>query len=768
MGDPAWELPAFEATIFRDGAHRHALVIPVLNEGERIRGQLRRLAELAPAVDIVIADGGSTDGSLDDPFLQSLGVRARLVKTGAGKLGAQLRMAYAWCLEQGYDGVVTVDGNGKDGMEAVETFVAKLREGFDLVQGSRFVRGGEAVNTPLDRHVANRLVHAPLISLAAGFWYTDTTNGFRAYSRRLLEDRAVAPFRDVFDRYGLLFYMSVRAPRLGYRVTEVPVRRAYPAGEKPPTKIGGLRGKLGILAELAQAVTQGYTPGSPGSSVGRAALVLALPMIAMVALFLRHLSHPPYGADAWFYFELSRSVFHDFYRVVTERSFMLDGPYSAAFPPRWPVLIAVTDAVTGLGARSGYVLAFLAFSMTCLLSEWLARDRYRIRWAGLAAAMLLIALAGFRKELLGGGTVPLQVLLYAAMLLVFLRSRLAGLAPAVILGALAGISVLNRFDVMPFAALLAAAILIYTRRIGPALAYIAVLLIVLSPWILYSHQQFGVFFATDNGWVATAVDKTAYATDWRPDGVMTLADDPIGWLRKVIGNALWLVVLMGDDLLPPVLALAVAVSLLGRSRVGGLKAVAREGLRDDSVRRTALFALAMAGPLAGYVATGYLIGRYYGPWYWLVLVMAIGVGATLARSAAQRDVLGAALLQVAALLVLFWSMVPGATSADGVSFPRNMALDRLHACLSDRPKSAVLFVGDDVAASRFGAVYGVRSVLMPRNLDSLDPAPLRRFIDARGITHLFVAKPELAKDVELIPGLGRQDGCAVPLYVVAK
>jgi len=183
-------------------------------------------------------------------------------------------------------------------------------------------------------------------------------------------------------------------------------------------------------------------------------------------------------------------------------------------------------------------------------------------------------------------------------------------------------------------------ILIYTRRIGPALAYIAVLLIVLSPWILYSHQQFGVFFATDNGWVATAVDKTAYATDWRPDGVMTLADDPIGWLRKVIGNALWLVVLMGDDLLPPVLALAVAVSLLGRSRVGGLKAVAREGLRDDSVRRTALFALAMAGPLAGYVATGYLIGCYYGPWYWLVLVMAIGVGATLARSAAQRDVLG--------------------------------------------------------------------------------------------------------------------------------
>ena len=68
------------------------------------------------------------------------GVRAVLTKTGPGKLSAQLRMAYAWCLREGYAGIVTIDGNGKDGVEAVAAMVAKLEEGCDYVQGYHISR----------------------------------------------------------------------------------------------------------------------------------------------------------------------------------------------------------------------------------------------------------------------------------------------------------------------------------------------------------------------------------------------------------------------------------------------------------------------------------------------------------------------------------------------------------------------------------------------------------------------------------------------------
>ncbi len=255
-----WELPSFDVSELRPKAQRYALVVPVINEGARIRGQLTRTAAEGLPVDVVIADGGSTDGSLDAAFLTECGVRALLTKTGPGKLSAQLRMAYAWCLSQGYDGILTIDGNGKDGLGAVREIVAKLDAGYDYVQGSRYMQGGLAENTPLERTIANRGIHAPVLSLSGRHWFTDTTNGFRGYSRGYLLDPRVQPFRAIFMRYELLFYLTVRAGQIGKRVTQVPVQRSYPKDEATPTKIAGWRGKRDILRQTFAAALGFYAP----------------------------------------------------------------------------------------------------------------------------------------------------------------------------------------------------------------------------------------------------------------------------------------------------------------------------------------------------------------------------------------------------------------------------------------------------------------------------------------------------------------------------
>lgn len=260
--DRSWQLPAFEAAVYRDRRHPYALVIPVINEGDRLRGQLKRIKAAKLPVDAVIADGGSTDSSLDAAFMQEQGVRAVLTKTGPGKLSAQLRIAYAWCIRQGYRGMVTIDGNGKDGVGAVADMVRKLEEGCDYVQGSRYLPGGRAENTPLQRALANRLIHAPLLSFAGRHWYSDTTNGFRAYSTRYLLDARVQPFRDVFERYELLFYLTVRAGQIGLRVGHVPVARSYPANEATPTKIDSFAKKLDVLRQTFDAARGRFTPES--------------------------------------------------------------------------------------------------------------------------------------------------------------------------------------------------------------------------------------------------------------------------------------------------------------------------------------------------------------------------------------------------------------------------------------------------------------------------------------------------------------------------
>ncbi|MBL8357173.1 MAG: glycosyltransferase family 2 protein [Delftia acidovorans] len=261
-GLPQGEVPAFRVDYWAGRRHPWCVVVPVINEGERIRSLVERMraASIDALADIVIVDGGSTDGSLEPDWLRARGVAGLLVKTGPGRLSAQLRCGYAFALAHGYAGIVTIDGNNKDDPDAIPRMIQALGAGFDFVQASRYLPGGAAENTPLLRTLAIRLIHAPLLRLFSGFRWTDTTQGFRAYGRAMLLDPRVAPFRDCFDTYELLAYLSYRVPRLGYRCVEIASRRSYPRSGAVPTKIGGLRGNLGILAILVKACLGRYDP----------------------------------------------------------------------------------------------------------------------------------------------------------------------------------------------------------------------------------------------------------------------------------------------------------------------------------------------------------------------------------------------------------------------------------------------------------------------------------------------------------------------------
>jgi glycosyltransferase involved in cell wall biosynthesis len=216
------------------------------------------MQSLAEQFDLYLCDGGSTDGSTAPEVVRPYGVAAVLTKTGPGKLSAQMRMGLAHTLSLGYKGIIVIDGNNKDDPRAIPRMATQLDRGQDHVQGSRFIPRGQAINTPKSRYFGVRLLHAPLLSLAAGFRYTDTTNGFRAYSRRLLLDPRIRPFRTVFDRYELHYYLAIQAARRGYRCSEVPVTRAYPKSGKVPTKIQGWRGNLLVLRTLGFACVGAY------------------------------------------------------------------------------------------------------------------------------------------------------------------------------------------------------------------------------------------------------------------------------------------------------------------------------------------------------------------------------------------------------------------------------------------------------------------------------------------------------------------------------
>lgn len=183
-----------------------------------------------------------------------------LVKNDIGKQGAQLRMGIWWALKRGYKGIITIDGNNKDSIEDVPHFIEKLKKGYDFVQGSRFVKGGKAINTPFVRLISVKFIHAPIISFTAHYRFTDTTNAYRAYSSKYLMDERVQPLRDVFMTYELLAYLSVRASQLGYKVCEIPVTRSYPRVGRTPTKISFFKGNSELIKILFKNAFGAYNP----------------------------------------------------------------------------------------------------------------------------------------------------------------------------------------------------------------------------------------------------------------------------------------------------------------------------------------------------------------------------------------------------------------------------------------------------------------------------------------------------------------------------
>lgn len=255
-------VPNYEIEEYMPKLSEYCVLIPIINEGSRIHRELFRAKKykVNEAADLILCDGGSTDGSISDNILIKMKVNTLLIKTSSGKQSAQLRMGFDFARKRNYKGVITIDGNNKDSIEDVPFFIQKLQEGYDFIQGSRFIKGGKAVNTPVIRLFSVRLLHAPVISLTAGKWYTDTTNAYRGYSMRYLLDDRVQVFRDLFTTYELLAYLSVRADQLGMKTCEIPVKRIYPKKGKIPTKISPVKGNMTLLKILFLNLIRKFNP----------------------------------------------------------------------------------------------------------------------------------------------------------------------------------------------------------------------------------------------------------------------------------------------------------------------------------------------------------------------------------------------------------------------------------------------------------------------------------------------------------------------------
>jgi len=225
------------------------LVVPVFNE----EGYIGRVVERVPRdiVDtVLVVDDGSTDGS--PGVAEQKGAIVLPLGRTIG-VGAALRAGFEWARARPFDVIAVCAGNNKDAPEELPRLLDAIAGGADFVQGSRFLGAGTGRTMPLYRRVATRL-HPLLFSLSVGKRVSESTNGFRAFRKGLLEDARINLAQPWLDEYELEPYLYWKAIRLGYRTAEVPVTKRYPeksaARRHGYTKMRPITGWWSILRPL--------------------------------------------------------------------------------------------------------------------------------------------------------------------------------------------------------------------------------------------------------------------------------------------------------------------------------------------------------------------------------------------------------------------------------------------------------------------------------------------------------------------------------------
>jgi len=142
-------------------------------------------------------------------------------------VGSAIREGYEYAMSQRFDIIVVMAGNGKDDPREIPRLTRPIvEEGYDYVQGSRFLPGGRGEKTPFLRGVFTRLF--PFVwTFLTGVRCTEVTNGFRAYRASVLRDPRINVWQDWLEGYELEYYLHYKVLTLGYRFTERPVSKTY-------------------------------------------------------------------------------------------------------------------------------------------------------------------------------------------------------------------------------------------------------------------------------------------------------------------------------------------------------------------------------------------------------------------------------------------------------------------------------------------------------------------------------------------------------------
>lgn len=200
---------------------RTLIITPTYNERKNVETLLERVAAIVPEAHILVVDDNSPDGTGDyikEREAQEAWIHLLHRERKLG-LGTAYCAGFAWALQHNYDVVVQMDADLSHDPAQIPDLLA-LIEDYDLVLGSRYIKGVNVVNWPLSRLILSwsANIYAKVIT---GVKVKDLTGGFKCWRREVLASLDLESLRS--EGYAFQIETTFRAHQGGYRIKETPI-----------------------------------------------------------------------------------------------------------------------------------------------------------------------------------------------------------------------------------------------------------------------------------------------------------------------------------------------------------------------------------------------------------------------------------------------------------------------------------------------------------------------------------------------------------------
>lgn len=198
------------------------VIIPTYNERENISLVIEEVKKYLPSTDILVIDDNSPDRTYEiveeiSKNDSSIHLIKREKKLG---LGSAYVIGFKYAIENNYDVVFQMDADFSHQPSDIVRLLEKIKEGYDLAIGSRYISGVNVVNWPMKRlllsYFAN--LYARVITSVP---VKDLTSGFKAIKTSALKSIDLDSIKS--NGYGFQIEITFRIYNKGYKIVEIPI-----------------------------------------------------------------------------------------------------------------------------------------------------------------------------------------------------------------------------------------------------------------------------------------------------------------------------------------------------------------------------------------------------------------------------------------------------------------------------------------------------------------------------------------------------------------